>query len=54
MKQVKTSQLFYIHFLTIDPFTWILHTGVGLGDMEKNLIMIIFFSYQSISLYIPI
>ena len=36
---VKTSWLFYIQFLTIDPFTWILHTGVELGDMQKNLMM---------------
>ena len=43
MKQVKTSGLLYIQFLNIDPFTWILHTGVGLGDMEKNRIMLIFF-----------
>ena len=35
MKLIKTSLLFYIQFLTIDTFTWILHTGVGLGDMEK-------------------
>ena len=43
MKLVKTSLLLYIQFLNIDPFTWILHTGVGLGDMEKNRVMLIFF-----------
>ena len=54
MKLVKTSLLFYIPFLTIDPFTWFLHTEVGLGDMEKNIIMYIFFHisrYHEISWY---
>ena len=38
-------------FLTIDPFTWILHTGVGLGDMKKNRIMLIFFISVDIAIY---
>ena len=51
MKLVKTSLLLYIQFLTIDPFTWFLHMGVGLGDMEKNLMMYIFFILVDITKY---
>ena len=50
MKLEKTSLLFYIQFLTIDPFTLILQMGVGLGDLKKNRIMLIFFISVNIAL----